>query len=171
MHSATGRRTSPWSWGSSASRRPASPPGPRHTSTSSLKFKKKPWTESTHCNENPIYVFPEKRLRGLSPNFHIHVSVCDLIGPHIFLQENRQTVTDTWMWKIGTGAAQFLFWEYLFRTFGTVSMQWTPGDYTLFLCCLCRVYGSEEIVVSACWVYLPLQNLGSKPVSAGFMIR
>ncbi len=24
-----------------------------------------------HCNENPIYVFPEKelRLRGLSPNF------------------------------------------------------------------------------------------------------
>ncbi len=36
-----------------------------------------------HCNKNPIYV-----LRGLSPNFHIHVSVSDLyiprIGPHIF---------------------------------------------------------------------------------------
>ncbi len=34
-------------------------------------------------------------LRGLSPNFHIHVSVSDLyiprIGPHIFLQQNRQT--------------------------------------------------------------------------------
>jgi hypothetical protein len=33
-------------------------------------------------------------LRGLSPNFHIHVSVSDLysprIGPHIFLQQNRQ---------------------------------------------------------------------------------
>ncbi len=42
-----------------------------------------------HSNENPIYVFPEKELRGLSPNFHIHVSVIDLyilrIGPHIFL--------------------------------------------------------------------------------------
>ncbi len=42
------------------------------------------------CNKNPIYVFPEKELRGLSPNFHIHVSVNDLyiprIGPHIFLQ-------------------------------------------------------------------------------------
>jgi hypothetical protein len=25
--------------------------------------------------ENPIYVFPENKLRGLSPNFHIHVSV------------------------------------------------------------------------------------------------
>jgi hypothetical protein len=31
-----------------------------------------------HCNENSIYVFPEKELRGLSPNFHIHVSVSDL---------------------------------------------------------------------------------------------
>ncbi len=37
-----------------------------------------------------IYVFLEKELRGLSPNFHIHVSVSDLyvprIGPPIFLQ-------------------------------------------------------------------------------------
>ena len=48
-----------------------------------------------HCNEKPIYVFPEKELRGLSPNFHIHVPVSDLylsrIGSHIFLQQNRQT--------------------------------------------------------------------------------
>jgi hypothetical protein len=48
-----------------------------------------------HCSENPINVFPEKELRGLSPSFHIHVSVSDLyiprIGPHIFLQKNRQT--------------------------------------------------------------------------------
>jgi hypothetical protein len=50
---------------------------------------------STHCNENPIYVFPEKELCGLSPSFHVHVSVSDLyiprIGPHIFLQQNMQT--------------------------------------------------------------------------------
>jgi hypothetical protein len=48
-----------------------------------------------HCNENPIYVFTEKEWCGLNPNFHIHVSVNDLyiprIGPHIFLQQNRQT--------------------------------------------------------------------------------
>ncbi len=31
-----------------------------------------------HCKENPIYVFPEKKLRGLSPNFHIHISESDL---------------------------------------------------------------------------------------------
>jgi hypothetical protein len=37
-----------------------------------------------HCNENPIYVFPEKELRGLSPNFflHIHVSRERLIYSH-----------------------------------------------------------------------------------------
>ncbi len=48
-----------------------------------------------HCNENPIYVFSENELRGLSPNFHIHVSVSDLyiprIGPHIFPPQDRQT--------------------------------------------------------------------------------
>ncbi len=48
-----------------------------------------------HCNANPIYVFPEKDLRCLSHNFHIHMSVGDLyiprIRPHIFLQQNRQT--------------------------------------------------------------------------------
>ena len=35
------------------------------------------------------------KLRGLIANFHIHVSVSDLyiprIGPHIWLQQNRQT--------------------------------------------------------------------------------
>jgi hypothetical protein len=46
-----------------------------------------------HCNENPIYVFPEKELCGLSPNFHIHMSVSDFprIDLKIFLQQNRQT--------------------------------------------------------------------------------
>jgi hypothetical protein len=50
---------------------------------------------SAHCKEISIYVFPEKELRGLSPNFHIHVSVSDpyipTIGPPIFLQQNRLT--------------------------------------------------------------------------------
>ncbi len=49
----------------------------------------------THCKENPIYVFPGKKLRGLSPNFHIHASVSDLyiltIGPSNFLLQKRKT--------------------------------------------------------------------------------
>jgi hypothetical protein len=50
-----------------------------------------------HCKENPSYVFLSWELRGLSPNFHIHihVSVSDLyiprIGPHTSQQQNRQT--------------------------------------------------------------------------------
>ncbi len=37
-----------------------------------------------HCKYISIYVFPEKELRDLSPNFHIHVSVSDLL--YIFPQ-------------------------------------------------------------------------------------
>ncbi len=48
-----------------------------------------------HSTENPIYVFPEKELSGLSPNSYIHVSVSDFyiprIGPHIWLQQNRHS--------------------------------------------------------------------------------
>jgi hypothetical protein len=48
-----------------------------------------------HCKENPIYVFLFWELRGLSPNFNIHVSVSDSyiprIDPHISLQQKGQT--------------------------------------------------------------------------------
>jgi hypothetical protein len=45
--------------------------------------------------ENSKQMFPVKKLRGPSPNFHIYVSVSDLyiprIGPPILLQENMRT--------------------------------------------------------------------------------
>ncbi len=48
-----------------------------------------------HCKENLNYVFPKKKLRGLSPKFQIHVSVSDLFIPRIgtsnFLEQTRQT--------------------------------------------------------------------------------
>ncbi len=31
-----------------------------------------------HCTGNPIYVFPEKKLRGLVPNSYIHISGSEL---------------------------------------------------------------------------------------------
>jgi hypothetical protein len=48
-----------------------------------------------HNKENSRQIFPKKELRGLSPGFHIHVSVSDLyisvIGLPILLQENMWT--------------------------------------------------------------------------------
>ncbi len=65
-----------------------------------------------HCNGISVYIFLFWELRGLSPNFHIHVFVSDLyiprISPHIsFSRKGRPIVgiynslTDTWMWKLG----------------------------------------------------------------------
>jgi hypothetical protein len=38
-----------------------------------------------HCTKNPIYIFPEMKLRGLVPNSYIHVYVSDLNIPRIRL--------------------------------------------------------------------------------------
>ncbi len=50
---------------------------------------------TVHYTENPIYVFPEMKLRGLVPNSYDYVTVSDLyiprIGLPIWKQQNRQT--------------------------------------------------------------------------------
>ncbi len=70
------------------------------------------WLSIAHCNGNFVYIFLFWELRGLSPNFYIHVSVSDLyiprIGPHISSSRKGRLIvgiynslTDTWMWKLG----------------------------------------------------------------------
>ncbi len=53
------------------------------------------YTLQRHNTENSKQIFQEKELHGLSPNFHIHVSVSDLYITTIFLpilqQENMWT--------------------------------------------------------------------------------
>ena len=67
--------------------------------------------------------FPEKELRCLNPNFHIHVSVSDFYIPKIGLPTWLQEKNVDRSWEYinrtqthecgnGTEAAQFLFWDY-----------------------------------------------------------
>jgi hypothetical protein len=67
-----------------------------------------------YCTENWEKIFPEKKLRGLSPNFYIHISVSKLYIPTINLPifgckkiggpilGIYKSLTDVWLWKLGT---------------------------------------------------------------------
>ncbi len=69
--------------------------------------------------ETSKQIFPEKKLRGHNPNFHIQVSVSDLYIPTIYLPIllGINGVAKLYMWtdpgnthinvEIGTEAAQF----------------------------------------------------------------
>ncbi len=98
------------------------------------------WRYSSHCKENPIYVFFFWELRGLSPNFQIHVSVSDLfiprIGPHtVFgcskidrkILEIYKSLTDIWVFELR---------ERTFKWGCTVSFlgiyEWEPDNYIGF---------------------------------------
>ncbi len=52
----------------------------------------------THSKEDPIYVFPEMKLRGLVPNSYIHVSASELYigGPIV---GTYKSLTDAWTYR------------------------------------------------------------------------
>jgi hypothetical protein len=83
-------------------RKPYEPKETNHQATSSNQRRKTRFfcnferSPILHCIENPIYVFTEKELCGLSPDSYIHVSVSVFciprIGPHsTYLTAAKQT--------------------------------------------------------------------------------
>jgi hypothetical protein len=89
-----------------------------------------------HCNGYSVYIFLFWELRGLSPNFHINVSVSDLyiprIGPHISSSRKGRPflgiynlLTDTWMWKLGLRPRYSFPGNILFPIFVILSLQCT----------------------------------------------
>jgi hypothetical protein len=74
----------------------------------------------THGNESPIYVFPEKELRGLSSNFHIYVPVTDL-----YFQDRSKYFP-------ATGQAD-RSWEYVNRSQTHECGNWDRGRAIPFL--------------------------------------
>ncbi len=124
-----------------------------------------------HCNENPIYIFPEKELRGLSPNFHMHVSVSDVcvprIGPHtvfpaaeigwpilgIYKSNRSQThECGNWDWD---QAIPFL--EIFVSNFRIVSVQCVPS--------LVRRLCDWPVCDLAGWGWPPWQSWSRRPAS------
>jgi hypothetical protein len=66
----------------------------RATCMTALQKSQQSW--ALHCKGNSVYVFLFWDVRGLSPNFYIHVSVSDLyiprIGPHISSSRNGSSI-------------------------------------------------------------------------------
>ncbi len=126
-------------------------------------------------------IFPEKEYRGLSPNFHIHVSVSNLYIPMIdlpiMLQEIcglilgiYKSLTDTWMWKLGlrlkkVGCQGILHIERGFSEKCPLSQ----GRFWISEFFLVKKLANQKWISSKCG-YLSKINQGSGPtrVSTGF---
>jgi hypothetical protein len=79
-----------------------------------------------HLTKNSIQIFPEMKLRGLVPNFCIHVYI-PKIGPPIFavlrLQTNRENDRQIHKCRTWEQSRSVSIWEYLFQIFDTVHLQ------------------------------------------------
>ncbi len=102
-----------------------------------------------YCNENPIYVF--RKLRGLSPNFNIHVSMSDLYIPRIcpYRSYSRigRSIVGIYKW-LGTGMCKFGLWPR-----SSFSRNICFEFSVLVLCseCPCRWICTVQTYISCTW--------------------
>jgi hypothetical protein len=64
------------------------------------------------CKKDPIYVFPEMKLRGRVPNFHPSIFCSKIGGPIVVIDKLPR---ETWMWKLGTRPRSFSSWNTCFK--------------------------------------------------------
>ncbi len=105
---------------------------PNKPATYILQARFKPTSLQRQNTEILKQIFPGKEYRSLSPNFHIHATVSDLyiptFGLPILLEEIcgpilglYNSLTDTWMLKLGLRAALFPEKEYIKGIFVAVT--------------------------------------------------
>jgi hypothetical protein len=137
------------------------------------------------------YVLLFWELRGLSPNFHMHVSANDFyiprIGPHISCSRIGRSIvriykslTDTWMWKLGlfprksiSGNNCFQFSlqcgsrTFFFQTMpDLISFSLSPFLYVFlfaFLFLSFQFYVIQWREVEWCWTWTLARRRGSAP--------
>jgi hypothetical protein len=91
-------------------------------------------TLQIHNTENSKQIFPEKELRGLSPNFHIHVSVSNLYIPTIGLPTVCINLSQThecakWDWGRAVPFLRIHKWDFRYSANDTTCERLTLDWY------------------------------------------